>query len=70
MNSNYDVDVFSDDEDWVIEPIRRSYTKRRRVDHMDNWDDVEFFNRFRLQKGTVISVLNKIEPKLLQHYGP
>ena len=68
------MDVFEDYEDIddqeildivdFINPERRQYTIRERVNHFDKWDDKEFSRRFRLSKETVTQLLQQIEPQL------
>lgn len=50
----------SSDEEEVIR-IRRPKLYRKRIDGMEKYDDVNFFERFRLQKETVTALLNEIE---------
>ncbi|KAK9751491.1 hypothetical protein QE152_g4954 [Popillia japonica] len=58
-----DVNVFvSDDEDIVLNNRQRR-PKRYfdRVNYFDEYDDQEFFSRFRLQKNTCLLLLQEIE---------
>lgn len=69
------MDIFEDFEDIdhqeiadvvnVINPERRLYTLRKRTDHFNKWDEIEFLRRFRLSKLTVSHLLEEIEPQLL-----
>lgn len=53
----------SDDEEEYLVTERRQYKMFDRID-VDKWDDYDFFARFRLQKGTVVKVLDLIRPSL------
>lgn len=33
--------------------LRRPYLVSTRIDHLNKWDDRDFFGRFRLSKGTL-----------------
>ncbi|KAK4883042.1 hypothetical protein RN001_006361 [Aquatica leii] len=48
-----------------INPDRRQYTINERINHFEIWDDLEFFRRFRLKKGTVERLLQQIEHDLI-----
>lgn len=52
----YDVNAFSSDEE-----VRRPKTIRYRRNHYEEWDEVDFFARFRLSKRCVANVLEQIE---------
>lgn len=56
----------SDDENGQLnlEIERRAYRLLPRIDYIDMWNDVEFFQRFRLRKETVVYVLSMIHHKL------
>ncbi|KAJ8953052.1 hypothetical protein NQ314_007427 [Rhamnusium bicolor] len=59
-------DVSSDDEDIIdyVEHIERPRKARRyqeRKNHINYWDDEEFYNRFRFTKPSVHLILEKIE---------
>jgi hypothetical protein len=55
----------SDEDDEMLAEIaahaRRPKTIRARPNNFENWDDEEFFIRFRLSKPTVLHLLNDIE---------
>lgn len=55
-------DADSDDDDFVG-AIRREYKMRRRV-QMEDFDDFDFYGRFRMRKETVMRVLELIQHKL------
>lgn len=63
----YEVDVFSDDDDDEEMEIlanvlyRRPYTVRQRPNHLEFWDDTDFKARFRLSKRSVQYILANIE---------
>lgn len=48
----------------IEEQMPGEYHLRERIDHFNYWDDVEFFNRFRLSKQSVLVVLNEIEGQI------
>ena len=54
-----------DDDDYadVLGLIRRPYYLPVRA-NIDNWDDVDFFQRFRLTKRTFLIVLQLIAPAI------
>lgn len=64
-----DLDAFdwmenlSEDEEDVLVTERRQYTMAQRI-NMTNWDDYDFFVRFRLHKETVAQILQMILPSL------
>lgn len=63
-----DFDIFSDDDDdddLLEENERRPYILRNKPQHIEIWDDVDFFSRFRLKKQTVLMLLQNIEEQLL-----
>lgn len=61
MYGDVDVGLIND-----VEALNRQqeYNVRPRRDHFDEWNDVEFFNRFRLSKQTVTLLLNHLEQAL------
>lgn len=59
-------DSDSDLEDYVNIVFRRPRILHQRVNHMNQWDDLDFFNRFRLSKHTVHILVNQIEEEI-QH---
>ncbi|KAB0805309.1 hypothetical protein PPYR_02279 [Photinus pyralis] len=60
-------DLFSSsDEELLGVEVHRPYTIRERNHHFDDWDDVDFFRRFRLSKQSVEVVLNLIQNQI-QH---
>lgn len=61
--------LFDDDEDDAIEFFeRREYRILQRAG-MNDWDDVDFFRRFRLTKPTFLRVLQLVGPEL-EHVHP
>lgn len=50
-------------ENGVLILTRRQYKMRVRI-NIDNWDDLDFFMRFRLQKSTVMMILDMIQSSL------
>lgn len=48
----------------IINPEYRQYIVRERPDHLNIWNDSEFFNRFRLSKETVLAILELIEEEI------
>lgn len=63
-------DFFELDELLEIEELdalyveRRPYILRERPDHYVNWNDSEFFNRFRFSKATVTEIVNLLQMQL------
>lgn len=58
-----------DDEDDDIDLVgRREYRIMQRAE-MNDWDDVDFFRRFRLTKPTFVRVLQLVGPEL-EHMQP
>jgi hypothetical protein len=60
------VEILTDDEDILeyveyIDRPRRPYIVRDRRDHFTEWDEYDFFVRFRLGKGIVQIILHRIE---------
>lgn len=66
----YGFEYLEDLEDgWVADEeaavrIRRPYRFMTRVG-LDTWDDIDFLQRFRLMKATVLKVLTIIEERLV-----
>lgn len=56
-----------DDEEDAPNRGRRQYLMRRRIE-IDDWDDVDYINRFRISKESTIEILQLIEEDLL-HVG-
>ncbi|KAB0805305.1 hypothetical protein PPYR_02275 [Photinus pyralis] len=52
----------SEEEELIM--LRRPKIYRERKNHFQNYDDLDFFDRFRLTKRTVVSILNQIEPQI------
>ncbi|XP_044744219.1 uncharacterized protein LOC123306321 [Coccinella septempunctata] len=50
----------SDSSDQEVRSIRRKKVYRKRVD-LQKYDDIDFFDRFRLKKETVLHLLQEIE---------
>lgn len=42
----------------------REYNLRPRINHFIHWNDMEFYNRFRLSKATVTLILGQINDVL------
>lgn len=67
-NEDYEENEENDDENGELIEIdvieRRGYRLFPRIDYIDYWNDVEFFQRFRLRKTTVVPVLSMIQLKL------
>lgn len=62
-----DIDwLFEDDEDEFR--VRRPYQMRLRMT-INNWDDFDFYSRFRMKKQTFLLVLDLVSPAL-QHPQP
>jgi hypothetical protein len=66
LKMNQLFDISSDDEDIIdfVEHLERPRKRRRyqeRKNHLDYWDDQEFYNRFRFSKPSVRRILEKIE---------
>lgn len=59
-------DTWSEDEDdgILLWNERRQYNLYVRIDHLNKWDDIDFFRRFRLRKETVVNLLDMIYLKL------
>lgn len=61
--------VWGDDEEvlddfvHVERRVRREYTMPRRIE-VDDFDDVDFYGRFRMTKRTVLRILELIREKL------
>lgn len=54
------IDILGDIEDdfEILVPRTRGPTKNRdRIDHFANWDELDFFDRFRMHKRTANIVL-------------
>lgn len=54
----------SDEDDEDIYNIRRPYTLRGHAE-LDEWDDVAFYQRFRMTKRTFCRVVDLVEPHLV-----
>lgn len=64
-----DFNLINDPDGELIDLIEnvnpeREYNIRPRTDHLNYWNDTEFFNRFRLTKATVVLILHEIEDDL------
>lgn len=61
-------DVLSDDEELIdfVERPRQTKVFRNRIDHMQEWNDKEFLDRFRISKECSMGILYQIE-ELLAH---
>ncbi len=57
-----------DDDEEIIQflmHINRPRTFQDRINHINKWDEADFFRRFRLKKCTFMYVLGRIEAKLV-----
>jgi len=45
--------------------IRRPYLLSNRIDHLNKWDDYDFFARFRLSKNTFKIVLEMVQQEVI-----
>lgn len=63
-------DLFEDDDEEIIEFLdnMRTYTIRERMDHLDEWNNQEFFNRFRFSKNIVLHIIHQIRHLLPNEY--
>lgn len=60
-------DIDEDDEDISLLCIeRREYKYVERIDLLNKWDDYEFYQRFRLEKYSVVTIWQKISGRLDQ----
>jgi len=66
MNFENEILFYDDDVEFqeYLNYQRRPYTVRTRVDHFSTWDELDFKNRFRLSKETVLMILNMIGPTI------
>ncbi|CAH1988967.1 unnamed protein product [Acanthoscelides obtectus] len=55
-----DLDHYDDDD----EHIRRPRVLRDRTDYFEQYDEMDFFRRFRMNKNTALFVLDQIEHQL------
>lgn len=63
--SDYEDFVFSDEDDEILERIeRRDYVIYNRTNPFDDYDEVDFYRRFRLDKATVAVLLGLITNQL------
>lgn len=65
MDSDFE-DFFDEYDEEIVMYLERSYVVRSRPNHMEQWSDSEFFNRFRMAKLATQNLLQQIE-HLLQH---
>lgn len=61
--------IYSDEDndeefDEIIVVIRKRYTVRLRPDLFNEYDNIEFFKRFRFRKNTVQMILTLIEERI------
>lgn len=61
----YNILSSSDDEDIIRHIDRRPKKFKLRMNYFDDLDDIEFKMRFRLNKNSVLLVLNNIEEELI-----
>lgn len=57
----------NDDDEEIIEFLLHRNRPRyfqNRIDHINKWDNIDFFRRFRMKKSTFMYILGKIEDKL------
>lgn len=52
----------SESEEENVMVLRRGKIYRTRQQYFEKYDDIEFFNRFRLTKPTVLALLQQIAP--------
>ncbi|KAE9545612.1 hypothetical protein AGLY_001155 [Aphis glycines] len=66
MNFENEILFYDDDVEFqeYLNYQRRPYTVRTKVDHFSTWDELDFKNRFRLSKETVLMILNMIGPTI------
>lgn len=72
MDVFFDVNIFPESDDSSDEEIedyiniihRRPRIFHDRPNHMNYWDDYDFFNRFRLTKESVQLILGQIEERI------
>lgn len=57
-------DILSDDEEviQILEEPRQRKVFRNRPDHMNQWGEQEFIDRFRISKDSAMRILHEIEP--------
>lgn len=65
------LEILTNDEEVIdyfeyVDRPRRPYILRNRRDHFNEWDEYDFFDRFRLQKGTVQVLLHRIEGRVFK----
>lgn len=64
----YNIIMDSDEEilEFIVDNIkpRKAYKVQERINHMEKWNDEEFFIRFRLMKHTILMLLEMIEEQL------
>lgn len=64
-NSESDFEDISDEENFaIIARVRREKRVRWRTDHFNYWDDIDFFDRFRMSKHSAYIVLEQIRSKI------
>lgn len=64
--NEYEDFVWSDDDEEIVERLqRRDYTVRNRSNPFDEYDDTDFYKRFRLDKATVQELLELIAHQLI-----
>lgn len=59
-------EIFVEDDGDILDVIRFGFPRRyyQRTDFFNDMDDMSFFRRFRLQKHTVLRLLDEIEHQL------
>ncbi|KAJ8929608.1 hypothetical protein NQ314_017685 [Rhamnusium bicolor] len=64
--------LFNIDLEELVEAVypNREYNVRHRPDHMNMWDDNEFFKRFRLSKQTVAKLLTRNKRTIITRNQP
>lgn len=58
-----DTDEDEEAENELFGDVRRPYTLRGHAD-LNEWDDVGFYQRFRMKKHTFLRVVDMVEPHL------
>lgn len=51
-------------EDLGLLKVRKPYNVLNRYDNFNMWDDIEFYNRFRVKKYTAVDLLQQIEDRI------
>ncbi|XP_024940550.1 uncharacterized protein LOC112494309 [Cephus cinctus] len=67
MDLFINIDIFNSDDDYEDYKFleRRQYTIQSKPNNFQMWDDIEFIQRYRLKKTTVLELLHRIQEQLL-----